>query len=133
MTQYQLISEGAPLPLDLDHAINTITFHPNDEILAVAGKENVIQLWDVANRQLLGVPLSGHVDDITCLSFHPNGSILASGSADNTIRLWATDPNIWIDESCLRVGRNLTQEEWEQHLFWAGPYDPNYQTCPQLP
>jgi WD40 repeat protein/energy-coupling factor transporter ATP-binding protein EcfA2 len=52
--------------------------------------EGEIRFWNVATRQLIGQPLSGHKDEIMSVAFSPDGQTLASasGQADGTIRLW---------------------------------------------
>jgi WD40 repeat protein len=59
-----------------------------DGVLATAGGDRTVRLWDVAKRQTLGDPLSGHTDLVNAVAFNPAGTILASAGADGTVRLW---------------------------------------------
>ncbi|WP_333771087.1 TIR domain-containing protein [Streptomyces sp. IBSBF 2435] len=61
--------------------------HPSLPLLATAGDDHTIRLWDVdsgAERMLL----SGHHGRIYSVAFSPDGTLLASGSDDGTVRLW---------------------------------------------
>ena len=51
-------------------------------------RQGEIRLWDVATRQPLGAPLTGHTNWVNSVAFSPDGKLLASGSSDNTIILW---------------------------------------------
>jgi WD40 repeat protein len=52
--------------------------------------EGEIRLWDVATRQPLGAPLTGHKGLITSVAFSPDGKTLSSASvnAEEAIKLW---------------------------------------------
>jgi WD40 repeat protein len=89
----------APAPVVL-HPARTLTQHtdgalavafsPNGKVLASAGKDRTILLWDVASWQARG-PLTGHSGDVIGLACSPDGARLASvTSARDTccIRLW---------------------------------------------
>jgi WD40 repeat protein len=119
---------GQPL---LGHSglVKTIAFSPDGSILASGGFDSDIILWDVATQQSIGQPLARHTGGVFSLAFRPDGS-LASGSVDNTIILWDLDPQAWVTATCQMVGRNFTQNEWEQY-FNDQPYPLEKSTCPQ--
>src|SRR5262249_12187761 len=60
---------------------------PDGKLLASAGDDAVISLWDPATRQLR-TKLTGHQDWILCLAFSSDGKRLASGGSDGIVRLW---------------------------------------------
>jgi U4/U6 small nuclear ribonucleoprotein PRP4 len=62
-------------------------FHPNGFELAVAGKANVISIFDLRRKkELKSIP--AHLKLISDVKYDENGNFLASVSHDNSIRLW---------------------------------------------
>ncbi|MGE9695473.1 TIR domain-containing protein [Streptomyces sp. NRRL F-5630] len=61
--------------------------HPSAPLLATAGDDRVIRLWDPATGASAGA-LTGHSGRIYSLSFSPDGTHLASAGDDGTVRLW---------------------------------------------
>ncbi len=69
---------------------------PDGKILATAGYDRVIILWDLAD----GMPLrrlTGHNGAIYDLDFDATGQVIASASADETIKIWRVDSGERLD------------------------------------
>jgi hypothetical protein len=75
-------------------ATKEIALSPAADVLAVAGADGAIRLWDLRSRtrtHLLRTPLhqrSGHDSAALALAFSPDGSLLASGHVDGSVHLW---------------------------------------------
>ena len=69
--------------------IDTISFSHNGAIIACAGQDSLIKLWDVSTGHLINT-LRGHKTYVKSIAFSPTENILASGSGDDTIKLWDT-------------------------------------------
>ncbi|BAJ26000.1 MULTISPECIES: TIR domain-containing protein [Kitasatospora] len=69
----------------------TAAAHPARPLLATAGDDRVVRLWDTRT----GAPLAGlrgHTGRILAVTFNPDGTLLASGGEDGTVRLWRIGP-----------------------------------------
>lgn len=67
--------------------VNDLVVAPAGDVLASAGEEGEIQLWEAATGRLLGT-CSGHRRRVLHLGWHPAGERLASISYDGSLRLW---------------------------------------------
>lgn len=83
---------GPGLNSAVNFGVNNVAFAPGGEILASAGYEGVIGLWDWRTGRLLKT-LRGHAGIVNTVAFSPDGRRLASGSVNATIRLW--DARAW--------------------------------------
>ncbi|MEW9553636.1 AAA family ATPase [Nonomuraea sp. NPDC050783] len=64
-------------------------FSPDGSILALAGSDRTVRLFDVATRRQIGEPLRGAAtDQHSALAFSGDGKILATTAADGAVRLW---------------------------------------------
>ncbi|MBP1703575.1 MAG: hypothetical protein H6Q38_2682 [Chloroflexi bacterium] len=64
-----------------------VLFSSDGTLLASAGGDGTVRIWDVNQGRLL-FTLTGHTNAVTSLAFSPDNRILASGSLDGTVRLW---------------------------------------------
>jgi WD40 repeat protein len=67
--------------------IRGVAFSPDGRVLATAGADSVIYMWDTETHRQIG-KLDGHSDAVKSVAFGPDGKTLASGSDDRTIILW---------------------------------------------
>lgn len=82
-------------------AVYSVAYSPDGTIIASAGADNTIRLWDVETRQAIGDPFIGHTLPINRLAFSPDGSLLASGSVDGSVRIWsvADGQELWMQDN----------------------------------
>ncbi len=64
-----------------------ISFSPNGRLLASAGWDNTIRLWDAVDGHEVRA-LTGHSNHVRTVAFSSDGRTLASGGDDGTVRLW---------------------------------------------
>src|SRR5262249_19664453 len=70
-----------------DALVYSLAFAPDGKLLATAGFDNVVKLWDFAAGKPVRT-LTGHTGPVYCVAFNKDGTVLASSSLDKTIRLW---------------------------------------------
>ena len=110
------------------NVVAAVFFSPDGRLLASAGWDHEIQVWDVTTGELVR-RLSGHSGPVVALAFTPDGQTLVSAGWDQTIRLWsmqvepATSSRILtgFDEpvSALALsgdGRRLAAGGWDQTI-----------------
>jgi WD40 repeat protein len=66
-----------------------VSFSPDAKIIATAGYDNTVKLWNLQGK-LLKTLLKGASDSVTSVSFSPTEQIIASASYDGKIKLWST-------------------------------------------
>jgi WD40 repeat protein len=130
-----------------ESAVISVAFDRDGSRLATGSLDDTARLWDLSALTILSeagglepdlasddpgaepIVLRDHEDSVTSVAFGPGGDWLATGSLDDTARLWRTRLDDLKSLACHMAGRNLTQDEWEQH-FRQKDYE---RTCTDLP
>jgi len=72
-------------------AVNSLALSPNGKILASAGDDGMIRLWDTSGNPI-GQPIdplpNGLKTPLYSVAFSPDGKTIVSGDEEGTIRLW---------------------------------------------
>ncbi|WP_197289367.1 TIR domain-containing protein [Saccharothrix sp. NRRL B-16348] len=74
--------------VDAGDAVFATAFTPDGTVVATGSRDGIVRLWDVAERRIVGEPLTGHTGPVGALAFTPDGRTLASAGDDGVIRLW---------------------------------------------
>jgi WD40 repeat protein len=67
--------------------VTSVAFSPSGHYALSGGKDNTIELWDVATGREIRT-FRGHSDVVSSAKFTPDGRYIVSSSWDGSIRLW---------------------------------------------
>ena len=82
-------------------ATTGVDIHPDGSLLASAGGDALLKLWDLTSFELLAT-LKGHNKSLTRVCFSPDGASLLTASSDQTLRYWDL-----AQRECVREIKNL--------------------------
>jgi hypothetical protein len=69
--------------------VNTVAFHPSEQILLTSSDDYTARTWNSRTGQLLHV-LKGHRGKVTQAIFSNDGRLIATASDDGTAKIWTT-------------------------------------------
>jgi hypothetical protein len=113
-----------------DTVVRAIAFSADEKLVATGGDDGSARVWDLTADAETDQELSrlSHRDAVTAVAFSRDGEYLVTAS-DRLVRVlhWRTDD--LMRDACGRLRRNLSVDEWAQHL----PSEARRATCEGLP
>ena len=84
--------------------VNCAALSPDGTILATAGRDGTVRLWDRRSRLPIGAPLTATAAELTNLAFSPDGATLTAIGADSRIHRWLVAPR-WLTGQATVAGQ----------------------------
>ncbi len=94
------------------NSLRSLAFDPSGKMLASAGDDTTIRLWDVESQKQIGDEMTGHTDTVFSVAFSPDGNRLVSGGGDTTVRLWDIKSHKQIGDPLLGHGEQVISVAW---------------------
>jgi WD40 repeat protein len=85
-------------------------------MLATAGQDGTVGLWDARTLSPIGSPLAIKAETYSAADLSPDGSRLFAVSTDRRAVSWDVAPEAWKRHACHVAGRELTLREWHEAL-----------------
>ena len=91
LIQFDLMTDEIVLDREIDHTKLRSLCLINDKLVAVAGADNSIRLYDMAMDKSIA-KLEGHFGSVAVMC--PCGDFLVGGSFDTTVRIWDLEEEV---------------------------------------
>jgi WD40 repeat protein len=103
----------------------TLQTSADGSTLLATGSDGSASLYDLASGLRLGDPIPTADRGGFAASLRPDGRELAV-VLDDGVQVWNLDSAVQLEAACRIAGRDLTRDEWEEHLGEVAPY---HSTC----
>lgn len=113
--------------------ISDLEFSPDGQQIATASTDNTLKIWEVNNISNQPVIITQHNAWVLSLAFSPNGRYIVSSGrlpADRSVSniyYWPAHTIYMAEQMCGKIGRNMTEREWETYVSNDIAY---LKTCP---
>ncbi|XP_073813539.1 transducin beta-like protein 3 [Musca autumnalis] len=84
--EYEFLIKYAALAHDKE--VNSVSFSPNNKIIATASQDKTAKLWSADSHSIIGT-LRGHTRGVWSVRFSPTDQIVLTTSSDCSLRLWS--------------------------------------------
>ena len=118
-----IVTKQELITMESEELINTLSVSHNSDLVAGAGRNGFVNVWDTFTGQLIHT--FRHDAQVNSIAFSPTENILASGSGDTTVKLWnaITGGEIHTIDNPDRVGAVAFSPDGKT-LAWTGSGTP---------
>jgi WD40 repeat protein len=106
--------------------VDSVAFSLDGKTLATGSADDTVQLWNMATRQPIGLPLiNGQGAEVDSVAFSPDGKTLATGDVLDNIQLWNVATRQPIGAPCTGHGGPVTSVAFspDGKTLASGSYD----------
>jgi WD40 repeat protein len=117
------------ISLPNEYRVISVAFSPDGKYIVLSGEDNSFHIWEIQSGK--EVSRNSFLEDtINKIIFSPDGEyVLLNYGFDEKILAQPWKINDLISETCKRLPRNFTHDEWNQYIGDASPYQA---VCPDL-
>lgn len=65
-----------------------VAFSNDGNFVASGAVDWTVRVWDANSGDMVGLPLTGHIERISSITFSPDDRFIISGSGDGNVRIW---------------------------------------------
>lgn len=97
--------------------ISSLEFSHSGDLLATAGFDNKIQVWNMYNLNDFPLVMEDNFGAYAWdVAFSENDDYLVVGTKKGKIKKWPINANVMADEMCKNIKRNMTMDEWDRYV-----------------
>lgn len=111
--------------------VMAIAFSSDNKYVVTANADRTVKIWDARKGQEIAfIPHDSPVN-YESIAFSPDNKYIVTATNDKTVQLSFIRPEDLIAESCRRLNRNLSWNEWR--LYFGNDLNQYRRTYPSLP
>jgi len=111
--------------------VKAIAFSSDNKYVVTANADRTVKIWDARKGQEIALIPHDSSVNYGSIAFSPDNKYIVTATNDKTVQLSFIRPEDLIAETCRRLNRNLSWNEWR--LYFGNDLNQYRRTYPSLP